>query len=397
MFKGAQLSGKTLGVIGAGRIGTEVLRRARAFGMKALIMDPYLKPERASDLSAELVSLDQLLARADFVTLHVPLTEDTTDMIGVDELAAMKKTAYLVNAARGGIVDEYALAEALKAGELAGAALDVFAEEPLAADHPLRDAPHLVMTPHLGASTKEAQREVAIEIAQSVRSALLDGDYSAAVNVPRVDPSARERFAPVLDLAQRLGAVLSELTEGKADRVEVRFAGPFERVLRLIAAAAMEGYLRRTLARPLNMVNSLMLAAERGIDVSRSRVLRRPGYSSYLHLSATVGDEEVSVSGAILGDQHPRLVRLGQYHINVVPRGTLVILRNHDVPGVIGQVGTQLGESGINIAEFHQARSRQGGETLAVIAVDGPLPAEILSALRELESVIEVRQVSFVG
>ena len=394
-FKGSQLSGKTLGVVGAGRIGTEVIRRARAFGMKTLVTDPYLRPERASDLSTELVDLGELLARADFVSLHVPLNDDTRDLIGESELAAMKKTAFLVNAARGGIVDEVALAAALRAGELAGAALDVYEEEPLPAGHPLRDAPHLVMTPHLGASTNEAQREVAIEIAHSVRSALLHGDYSAAVNVPQVDPSARERFDPVLDLARRLGTVLAELTDGRADRIEVRFAGPFDRVLRLIAAAAMEGYLRRTLARPLNMVNSLLLASERGIEVSRSRVLRRPGYSSYLELNAMVGDEESSVSGAILGDQHPRLVRLGEFHINVVPRGTLVILRNQDVPGVIGDVGTRLGQSEINITEFHQARSRQGGETLAVIALESSLSEEVLAELRGLDSVIDVRQVSF--
>ena len=394
-FKGSQLSGKALGVIGAGRIGTEVIRRARAFGMMVLVTDPYLRPERASDLSAELVDLDELLARADFVSLHVPLNDDTRDLIGEAELAAMKKTAYLVNAARGGIVDEAALSAALHRGELAGAALDVFAQEPLPADHQLRDAPHLVLTPHLGASTEEAQREVAIEIAHSVRSALLDGDFSAAVNVPRVDPTTRDRFDPVLDLARRLGAVLAGLTDARADRVEVRFAGPFERVLRLIAAAAMEGYLRRTLATPLNMVNSLLLASERGIEVSRSRVLERPGYSSYLELSAVASGGEFSVSGAILGDQHPRLVRLGEYHINVVPRGTLVILRNHDVPGVIGDVGTRLGESAINIAEFHQARSRIGGETLAVIALEEPLPEEVVAALRGLDSVIDVRQVSF--
>jgi len=394
-FKGSQLSGKTLGVIGAGRIGTEVIRRARAFGMKVLVMDPFLQERRATDLSAELVELDELLTRADFITLHVPLNDGTRNLIGADQLAAMKPTAYLVNAARGGIVDETALAEALQAGELAGAALDVYESEPLQADHPLRDAPHLVLTPHLGASTEEAQREVAIEIAHSVRSALLDGDYSAAVNVPRVDPSTRERFDPVLDLSRRLGTVLAGLTDARADRVEVRFAGPFERVLRLIAAAAMEGFLRRTLATPLNMVNSLLLAAERGIEVSRSRVLQRPGYSSYVELTGFVADRKYSVSGAILGDDHPRLVRLGDYHINVVPRGTLVILRNHDVPGVIGDVGTRLGSSSINIAEFHQARSRQSGETLAVIAVESPLPEDVLSSLRALDSVIDVRQVSF--
>ncbi len=392
-LRGRQLKGNTLGVIGAGRIGTEVARRAHAFGMRILAYDPYLSAERAADERIERVELNELLERADFVTVHVPLTEQTRGMIGVAEIARMKPAAILVNAARGGIVDERALAAALEQRKLGGAALDVYETEPFPGEHPLRGAPNLVMTPHLGAATLEAQREVALEIARRVRDALIAADLTAALNVPQIDPAERARLEPLLELGRRLGVVLSALTDGRCQRLEVRYAGSMRRVLRLLAAASLEGYLRSTVASPLNLVNALAVADERNIDVARVRRRRIADYAHYVELTATGGPREQVVGGALLEEGHRRLTRVGRFHVDATPRGNLVLVKNRDVPGVIGEVGSCLGEAEVNIAEYHLARSEAGGEALGVIRTDAPLSEELLEELLGLPSVIAVRQV----
>lgn len=394
-LRGTQLHGKRLGVIGAGRIGSEVAARGRAFAMMVAVHDPYLAPERAADLGVELMELDRLLAASDVVTLHAPLTEETEGMIGREELARMKETAILVNAARGGLVDESALARALAEGDLAGAAVDVYSQEPLPEDSPLRDAPNLVMTPHLGAATDEAKVEVAVEIAASVRDALLAGELRAALNAPRVEPSQRGRVEPVLDLGRQLGLLLSEVVDRRCRELGVRYAGPFDGILRPLAASVAEGFLAPTVDRPLNQVNSLYLASERGIDVTRSRARESADYGNYVELSADTGDEEMVVGGALLGEGHPRIVRIGDFRVNTEPRGTLLVVRNRDVPGVIGEVGTRLGRAGVNIAEYHQARRDVGGDALAMVTVDGVVPAGVLEEIRGLETVASVRQIRF--
>lgn len=392
-LRGRQLQGNTLGVIGAGRIGTEVARRAHAFGMRILAYDPYLSSERAADERIERVELDELLERADFVTVHVPLTEQTRGMIGVAEIARMKPTATLINAARGGIVDERALAVALQQRKLGGAALDVYETEPLPGEHPLREAPNLVMTPHLGAATVEAQREVALEIAKRVRDALVAADLTSALNVPQIDPKERARLEPLLELGRRLGVVLSALTDGRCERLEVRYAGSMRRVLRLLAAACLEGYLRSTVASPLNLVNALAVADERSIDVARVRRRRIADYANYVELTATGGPREQVVGGALLEEGHRRLTRVGRFHVDAMPRGNLVLVKNRDMPGVIGEVGSCLGEAEVNIAEYHLARTEAGGEALGVVRTDAPLSKELLEELSGLPSVIAVRQV----
>lgn len=395
-FRGLQLHEKILGIVGAGRIGSEVAARGRAFGMHLMVFDPYLTEERAEELGVELVALEELLEAADFVTLHAPLTDETRGMIGGDELRRMKQSAVLVNAARGGLVDEEALAASLEEGRLAGAALDVYREEPPQQDHPLRDAPNLVMTPHLGAATAEARREVSIEIATAVRDALLRGDLRAALNAPRVKPDERAGIQPVLELGRRLGLVLGRLGPARCRRLEVSYAGPFSEILRPLAAAAMEGFLRPTVDRPLNMVNSLYVAGERGIEVSRTRMGDAGDYSNYVELASEGDDGAFRVGGALLGDsRHPRIVRIGDFHVDTVPRGTLLVIHNRDVPGVIGEVGSKLGGAGVNIAEYHQAREEAGGRALAVVTVDGELPAELLEEMGGLPNVEEVRQVVF--
>ena len=394
-FQGVELYDKTLGIVGLGRIGSEVAARGRAFGMRILAHDPYVTGERAEEIGAELAELEELLRESDFVTLHTPLTEETRGLLGAEELSWMKGDAVLVNAARGGLVDEEALAEALRRGSIGGAAVDVYLEEPLPADHPLRDAPRLVMTPHLGASTEEARREVSVEIAGSVRDALLTGDLRAALNAPRIDPEQRRAVEPVLELGRRLGRVLTGLGPARCRRVEVRYDGPYSEILRPLAASTMVGFLEPSVDRPLNRVNALWAAEERGIEVGRTRVTAGSDYANYVEVTGEGDTGSLRVGGALLGEgRHPRIVRIGDFHVDTVPRGTMLVIRNRDVPGVIGEVGSRLGRAGVNIAEYHQAREEAGGSALAVITVDGRLAPELLEELRGLPDVEAVRQVS---
>ncbi|MEE8487252.1 MAG: phosphoglycerate dehydrogenase [Gemmatimonadota bacterium] len=392
-INGAQLSGKTLGVVGAGRIGTEVIRRAQAFGLRVVVTDPYLTASRAANLRVDVLPLASLLETSDFVTLHVPLGDSTQHLIGAAELALMRPTAILINAARGGIVDEAALETALRDGSLRGAALDVYEEEPLPSDHPLRDTPNLIMTPHLGASTPEAQREVAIEIARAVRDALLQGDLRSAVNVPTVPEEDRDRAGDVLDLARRLGTVLGELTGGATEKISVRYTGPPGALLQLVASAAVQGYLTHRLAGPLNVINALVLGEERGIEVSRSRVGPEGRGKDWIELTAVTGDESRQVAGKLTARGEPRLLRVDSYRVEVTPVGTLLFVANADVPGVIGSLGMMLAEAGVNIAEFHQSRDRETGNALGVVSLDAELSADHLTRLREIPGVRDVRQI----
>ena len=394
VVRGAQLSGKTLGVIGAGRIGTEVVHRARGFGMRVLVTDPYLSPERVADLGVESVDLDDLIARSDYVTLHVPLTDESRMLIDATRIASMKKGAVLINAARGGLVDELALVEALHSGQLRAAGLDVYESEPLPADHPLRSAPNLVMTPHIGAATPDAQREIAIEIARVMREALLEGDLSNAVNVPSSGMKDLGRLRPVIDLGRRLGVVAAALNDDALDRVTVRFAGEIKSGLRMVASSVVEGLLRNSLAGPLNLVNSLLLAEERGIEVVRSRIKPLAGHLAWIEVIIHSGTEEHAIAGALRADGTGTLVRVGQYPVNLSPRGFLLFVWNRDVPGVIGRVGTLLGDAGVNIGEFHQSRDSDSGESLSVIGIDAKLPARVHQALSELTDVLGVREVT---
>jgi D-3-phosphoglycerate dehydrogenase len=393
-FNGIEVYGKTLGLVGAGRIGGEVARRARAFGMRVMAHDPFLTQERAKNLEIELASLEEVLRRSDIISLHVPLTDATAGLIGDAQLAMMKPGAFLVNAARGGVVDEAALARALEAGRLGGVALDVFAEEPLPRDHPLRNVKgNVVLTPHVGAATLEAQQNVAVEIAQAVRDALIDGDYTRAVNAPAIGGEEMRRLRPLMQLAERLGALAVAMADGAIESLEVRYAGAADDALNSLSAAAMVGVLSTVLGRhAINFVNAMHLAAARGIEVQRVRLGPHGDYAEYIELRVTDAKSESRLAGALLGQGHPRLVRIRDYHVDIVPKGTIVVLENRDVPGVIGRVGTLLGDAGINIGEYHQARLEAGGAALAAISVDGRLSSDVLEKLRSLPEVVDVRQ-----
>jgi len=396
-FSGIELRGKTLAIVGAGRIGAEVANRARAFGMRTIAHDPYLTEERAEQLEVERVTLAEVLAQGDVISLHVPLTPATEGMIGAKEFQAMKSSGFLINAARGGVVDEDALVAALESGEIAGAALDVYETEPLPEGSTLRGAPNLVLTPHLGASTAEAQELVASEIAEGVRAALLEGDLSKALNAPAIGGEELEVVRPLLDLARKIGRVAAVLGGGGMRRVDIVLASESEEILHPLSAAVMTGMLTPVVGRRnVNFVNALHLSESRKIAVGTGLVEERPDYSEYLEVVLETESGKIRVCGALLGDQlHPRIVEIDGFALSIQPEGCLLVLRNKDVPGVIGKVGTLLGTHGLNIGEYVQARQDEGGEAMAAVTVDGKVGSSILIVLREEDEIFDARAVFF--
>lgn len=392
-FRGSELFGKTLALVGAGRIGGEVARRARALGMKVVAYDPYLQDERARQLHITAVSLEDAMRQGDVISLHVPLTDATAGLIGRDQLALMKPTSVIVNAARGGVLDESALVDVLREQRIAGAALDVYTTEPLPGDHPLRSLDNVLLTPHIGAATLEAQHNVAYEVAESVRDALLHDEFSGAINAPAVGSDLLRRLQPLMKLATRLGQLARALAS-TVQAVEIRYGGQFaEEALRPLTAAAMVGILEDVVGRGgVNLVSSLHLAESRGIQVRRVLLDPEADYVEHLELRIAGGGRETRVAGALRGN-HPRIVRVDAFPVDIRPEGVLVLLRNRDVPGVIGRVGTLLGEAGVNIGEYHQGRLEAGGEALAAIAVDDRLPPELIRELGSVPDVLNVRQV----
>jgi D-3-phosphoglycerate dehydrogenase len=392
-FRGAELYGKTLALIGAGRIGGEVARRAKAFGMRVIAYDPFLQDERARQLSITSLSLQDALKEGDVISLHVPLTDATEGLIGADQLALMKPTAVIVNAARGGVLDETALVDALREGRIAGAALDVYSSEPLPADHPLRTVETAVLTPHIGAATTEAQHNVAFEVAEAVRDALVSDDFSRAINAPAVGSELMRELQPLMTLATRLGQLARSLA-GTVEAIELRYAGEAaEDALRPLTAAALVGVLEGVVGRDgVNLVSAFHLAESRGIHTSRVALQPDTDYAEYIEMRVAGGGRETRLAGALRGD-HPRIVRVDAFPVDVRPEGVLVILRNRDVPGVIGHVGSLLGSAGVNIGEYHQSRLEAGGEALAAITVDEKLSPDVVDRLGRLPDVLSVRQV----
>ena len=395
-FEGTELRGKTMGVVGLGRIGGHVAQLARAFGMSVVAHDPYLLPERAVELSVKLLPLEDLLRAADVVTLHVALTDQTHHLINAERLRLMKPTAVLINTARGELVDEAALAEAVREKRIGGAAIDVFAVEPLPADSALRALDRVLLTPHLAASTAEAQERVAVEICTAVRDALVAGDLSFAINVPGIGGDVLKRLTPLLDLARRLGRLAVALGEGSMRSVEVAYGGRDEAASRPVMIAAVAGLLEGLGVHPVSLVNALLLAEERGIQVARKAGAPEPGFETSVGVKLDRRSGRVRVAGALVGNSHGRVVRIDDYHVDVMPEGWMLVMRNRDVPGVIGRVGTVLGGAGINIASYHQARrATPGEEALAAINVDQALTNGVLGELQRLPDVLDVRLVYF--
>jgi D-3-phosphoglycerate dehydrogenase len=392
-FGGTELRGKVLGLVGLGRIGAHVSGIARAFGMEVLAFDPVLSSGRAKQLQVQLVELDPLLEQADVVSLHAPITDHTRHLINRERLSLMKPTAVVINTARGGLVDPDALCEALENGTLAGAALDVFEPEPLAEDSPLRASDKIILTPHLAASTQEAQTRVAVEISRSVRDALRTGDVGAAVNVPGVASDVLARSRDALDLARRIGGVAAVLGRGPVQAVEVDYGGRDDGAPKPVMLAALEGVLRSIGVDSVSLINAAMVAEDREISVHRRIGKPEAGYETTVGVTVETPDRKASVVGALVGDK-ARIIRIDGYAVDIAPAGNLLILKNKDVPGVIGQVGTMLGSVDINIGFFHESRlDGAGAGALAAVAVDQP-PSQ--AHMAELEALPEVLEVSLV-
>jgi D-3-phosphoglycerate dehydrogenase len=381
-FQGVELYGKTLAILGMGRIGGELARRAIAFGMKVLAYDPYLAASRARALQVELVNhLDDVLPDADFISMHMPLTAETRHMLDARRLALCKPGVRIVNCARGGLIDETALLAALESGHVAGAALDVFEVEPPPAEFPLRGNPKMVFTPHLGASTAEAQESVGIEIAHATRAALLEGVIRNAVNLPSVDAQTLAIIGPYLSFGVRLGRFLSQIAPGgRYETLTINYSGRVnEADTGPITRAVVKGYLEAALGPEMvNPVNALARAKERGLQVNETRQNVTGDFSDLLEVSLGGGEEKmVSVAGTFFGAQ-ARIVRINGEHIEAKPEGVLLLLENRDVPGIIGKIGTLLGGQGVNIATMSLSREAVGGQALTVLNLDSaPEPAAI--------------------
>jgi len=392
-FEGTELRGKTLGILGLGRIGSLVAKIAQAFGMTVIALDPYVVAQHALALGVELLPLEDVLARADILTLHIALTDDTRHLLNAERLAKTKKGVLIVNTARGALIDDPALIAALESGQVGGAALDVFETEPLPADAVLRKAPNLILTPHLGASTKEAQSRVAIEIAEAVRDALLTGDLRSAVNLGGLDGKFVASSRPLLDLGERLGRLALTVASGAVSSVDVRYYGTDSRAADTAGIAVLKGVLSAIGLSRVSLVNAAHLARQRGIRVTRS--VEDPGaFRESLRVELVADGKPVLVTGALFGDSHARIVRIGEHHVDVEPAGTLVVITNRDVPGVVGKVGTLLGGAGVNISDYHQSRPpKSGGDALAAVTVDVRVPVPVLDDLRRMPEVTAVWQV----
>ncbi len=393
-FVGVELNGKTLGVIGLGRIGKHVAKVARGFGMHIVAYDPFMSADHAKELGIETGTLDDVLKRADFITIHTPVTDETRGIIGEDAFAKMKKGVRIVNAARGGLIDENALIKAIENGTVAAAALDVFSTEPLPADSPLLGNPKIITTPHLGASTTEAQEGVALTVAEQMRDYLMDGTLRGAVNAPSMAAAEVEALQPFIDLAERLGRFQAQILDGGAiSNVRIEFTGQLaDRDAAPVTRAFLAGLLRDVSAR-VNVVNALLIAEERGIGITTSYTSSTHGANADIRTVVTSSDGEQSIDGLVFANGEGRITSIGKFPVEAVPSGFMLVAKNRDVPGVIGQLGTTLGGAGVNISRFYLGRQEKGGEALAVVEIDSALSEEVLDQLRKIDAVILVKQV----
>ena len=396
-FIGVELQGKTLGIIGLGRIGRVVAGRARGLGMNIVAYDPFIAPEQARDLEIELASLDEVYSRADFLTVHTPLTAETRGLIDREVLAKMKRGARIINCARGGLIDEQALYEAIKSGAIAGAAIDVFSQEPPPSDHPLISLDEVIVTPHLGASTTEAQEGVAFTVAEQMRDFLLTGALRGAVNVPAVGAKELNVMQPYVALAESLGRFQAQLVDKPVSEVKIEFAGEIVDIdAAPVTRSFLSGLLRDVSAR-VNIVNAFIIAEERGIKVTTTYIRTAGESTPSIRTTIVAGNSAHSLAGTIFGygDQRRegRITEIDGFHLEATPKGHMLVTRNRDVPGVIGKVGTILGEDSVNISRFHLGRRERGGEAMAVIETDVEVEKKTLEALRALDQVISAQPI----
>ena len=393
-FMGVEVTGKTLGLIGAGNIGSIVASRALGLKMKVVAFDPFLTPERAVDLGVEKADLDTLLARADFITLHTPLTDQTRNILSREALAKTKPGVRIVNCARGGLIDEAALKDALDSGQVAGAALDVFESEP-AKSSPLFGTANFISTPHLGASTSEAQVNVAIQVAEQMSDFLLLGGVTNAINMPSLTAEEAPRLKPYMALAEKLGKLVGQIVGEDVRSVEVEVEGAAAQLNQKPITGAVLAGLMGTYSQTVNMVNAPVLARERGLDVREVRHDREGDYHTLVAVTVGTKSGKKRVAGTLFGNKAPRLVEIFGVEVEAELDGSMLYIVNTDAPGFIGKLGTALGEAGINIATFNLGRRAAGGEAVALVSVDGEVAPGVVKTLCRLEGVCEVVPLSF--
>ncbi|MGE0563018.1 MAG: phosphoglycerate dehydrogenase [Pseudolabrys sp.] len=393
-FMGVEITGKTLGLIGCGNIGSIVADRAQGLRMKVIAYDPFLSPERAIDLGVEKVTLDELIQRADFITLHTPLTDQTRNIIDAAALEKMKKGVRIVNCARGGLIDEPALRAALDSGQVAGAALDVFSTEP-ATENVLFNHPNVVCTPHLGASTSEAQENVALQVAEQMSEYLLRGAISNAINFPSITAEEAPKLKPFVALAEKLGSFAGQLTETGIQKIQIAYEGEVAQMnTRALTSAALAGLLRPML-QDINVVSAPVVAKDRGIVVDETTRAGDCDYESLITITVTTERQSRFVSGTVFADGRPRIVNIKGIRMDAEFGPSMVYITNYDKPGFIGKFSGTMGDAGINIATFHVGRDKPGGDAIALIEIDGELPDEVLAKVRALPQVQQAKPLRF--
>lgn len=393
-FMGTELYNKTLGLVGLGQIGTYVTKLAQGLAMHVIGHDPYLAPERARDLGIEAVELDELFRRADFISVHTPLTPETRSLIDAQAIRKMKDGVMIVNCARGGIVNERDVYEALKSNKVAAAAFDVFEEEPVQPDHPLLTLENFICTPHIGASTEEAQENVAVAIAEQFVDYFKKGVARGAVNVPSVPPEILPHIQPYLGLASRMGFFQAQLIDGGIEEVTVEYRGEVTQLsLAPVTVAVLQGLLSSILEDVVNAVNAPVLAKKRGIEVKEIKGSDAGDYTSLIRLHVKAGKQTHQLAGTLYHKKDPRIVESNAYAVEVIPEGHMLLIDNVDRPGVIGTVGRILGEHDINIARMQCSRAQKGSEALLIIGLDGPPPASVMDAIKRERDILSVRHV----
>ena len=392
-FMGVELYGKTLGVIGLGRIGAEVAKRALSFKMKIVAYDPFLIAERAKSLGIESVDLDSLFKRSDYITIHTPLTKDTKYIINEDAFKKMKKGVRIINCARGGIVKESALLEAIKSGIVAGAALDAYEKEP-PGKSPIVENTKIVTTPHLGASTEEAQVNVAIDIASSIRDALTGKGMRNAVNAPSIEPELFKILEPYLDLAEKIGNMNAQITEGSIKEVKIRYVGDIVKYdLDQVTRSIVKGILKPILSETVNYVNALVIARERGIRINEEKTEEIEDFANLISVEVKTNKMKNFIMGTLFTKIDPRLVRINQFYVDAIPEGNMLMVYNQDKPGIVGHIGGILAKYNINVAGMTFGRAERGGLAMTVINVDNEITKDILDKIKKGKHIKEVKYI----
>ncbi len=393
-FMGVELYNKTLGIVGIGNIGSQVAKRMQAFGMNVIAYDPFLNEEKAKIMGVEKVDLQTLFKRSDFITLHTPLTPETKGMINRDSIKIMKNGVRIINCARGGIVNEKDLYEAIVEGKVAGAALDVLEKEP-PENNPLIALEQVICTPHLGASTNEAQENVAVAVAEQIVDYLLKGIIRNAVNFPSIPSDQIAILQPYIDLAEKLGSFAAQIIEGAVSEIKIEYQGDACKINSApVTIAALKGFLNPILEETVNFVNAPYIAKERGVEVKEIKSSEPGDYQSLIGLRLQTKDRTIYIAGTLLSRKDPRIVMIDDFKVEIVPEGELLFMYNNDKPGVIGNIGTLLGKNDINIARMHFGRETQGGLAISVVSIDTPVTEKIVNKIKKLPNILSVKQIS---